>query len=760
MGDLPMSINMKVKTMMGLLLVAVMSVHAVAVTTEETEKKIAEAEARLDSLEEYTMSTTIGKDNVPVSVSGNFYTRLKNFYFTDLMPLFMKDKARTELESALQLVLGVYPNSYVNVWTVINLPFDFSGFFSNNRATNPNDGGYIQMERAPYHHHMDYYSATIWEEMTAGIDIRAGDWGAMLKAGGVLWVNASPFTVWDRDPAPRWLHSYETWEEEYEVSRLYKEKKFRPVKEGGRAFWTNRPFGGVMLDFYKMPLGLKSHFVIGEPRDADVATRDGLRLYAGASGDMEMAGTLDLRGQVYHARVAKDKIASSFEVGVNYLSMIFDPEIVFENSGVFHESNQIWTDSRRYYVNSHVASVDVKGNYGKFDMHIDIASSIDDTVNFGGGDSTLPLLYDSDEFIRLQTSGADVFTKQTALYAKLQTKHWEPITFEMIYVPKDFYSPYAHTTDSRNITWRKQEMYINNGTYRYSHNLMGGNFKFEPVFNRGRFDVIYGLHKQVEPVPDVIVFEHRLNGRKMWEAIHSWSKYNASLPIDQGLDDKSTAPEGRISLKGYDLRRIYAQRGGMRGGTWEVWEEFVPWQNRDQIDNNKPPMHEKWSSSLTFDMAYDIAHWVNFPRNMLLHAYTTLSGVSIEPIPVAYTQKWDDGMVIWSWFLLSEPAIALTNSFHIMGLFGLEIFKAENAWKYSSYDADGNEAVDSKGNPLEYEVAPIDYTQTAIGFGFDWDFAPRAGLHFRYRYATHDDNDSPKNNWKAHIVTAETKAWF
>jgi hypothetical protein len=47
-----------------------------------------------------------------------------------------------------------------------------------------------------------------------------------------------------------------------------------------------------------------------------------------------------------------------------------------------------------------------------------------------------------------------------------------------------------------------------------------------------------------------------------------------------------------------------------------------------------------------------------------------------------------------------------------------------------------------------------------LGAGFDWDFAPRAGLHVRYKYATHKDETNPLNNWKAHMVNAETKVWF
>jgi hypothetical protein len=58
------------------------------------------------------------------------------------------------------------------------------------------------------------------------------------------------------------------------------------------------------------------------------------------------------------------------------------------------------------------------------------------------------------------------------------------------------------------------------------------------------------------------------------------------------------------------------------------------------------------------------------------------------------------------------------------------------------------------------EHAPIDYLQLAYGLGFDWDFASRAGLHVRYKFATHDDKKLPSNQWSGHFFFAETKIWF
>ena len=68
-------------------------------------------------------------------------------------------------------------------------------------------------------------------------------------------------------------------------------------------------------------------------------------------------------------------------------------------------------------------------------------------------------------------------------------------------------------------------------------------------------------------------------------------------------------------------------------------------------------------------------------------------------------------------------------------------------------------AVYSKGG-YYYEQAPINILQTALGFGFDWDFSARAGLHFRYKWMTHSDETVSENDWKGHYIQVETKMWF
>lgn len=213
---------------------------------------------------------------------------------------------------------------------------------------------------------------------------------------------------------------------------------------------------------------------------------------------------------------------------------------------------------------------------------------------------------------------------------------------------------------------------------------------------------------------------------------------------------------------------MYRQQGGLRGGTWELWESFVAYENADQIKDSVVPSHVKWSSYLSIDAGYDIGHWFGTDRNIMLAGYAALSGVSKTIAPIAYSESQSD-MLLWSFFGQFEPAIAVTSTFHMVGILGLETWRAKNAFvqrPVTSVDSKGYTVGKSSSfysllNGYYYvEKAPINYLQTAIGFGFDWDFSDRVGFHARYKWMTHSDEVISENDWSGHYVTVETKMWF
>ena len=106
--------------------------------------------------------------------------------------------------------------------------------------------------------------------------------------------------------------------------------------------------------------------------------------------------------------------------------------------------------------------------------------------------------------------------------------------------------------------------------------------------------------------------------------------------------------------------------------------------------------------------------------------------------------------------------------FHVVGILGMETFRSEYGYRTNtpaSTISTTSSFAETADSPAQftthyYEKAPINYLETAIGLGFDWDFAERAGLHVRYKYMTHSDELISENDWHSHYIAAETKVWF
>lgn len=712
--------------------------------------------ASLDTLSGNMESTLLGKDDLPLAVSGYMAFRLKNFHYSERSPWVTNDIARTSVDAMLNVNIVAMPNSYITLFTNLMFPFDLTGLYTNSLGKQPTQVP-TNDERVLYDHSTDYYSSTINEELNVGVDIRAGVFGAYLTAGGVIWANTSPLAMWERETNPRFAWQYELFEDEKTVSTYYKEKSFKPVKEGGRAFWTNRSFGGVYANVYQLPFNMHAQFLVSQPADMDVGTRDGLRMYGGQPGELEMSGSYDYRGSVYAARLAKDKIADNLTVGLNYMGVVFDDAIIYED-----EFRGQWINAgyAPALLNTHVGTVDVRGNVTpKLYIMADVAVSATDSSVYYRSEEVADYEAESvNKGYSSETHESSMNTPQVGVYVKAQSKYIEgwPMTLEAIYLPKEFYSPYSLSNPSRFPGWRKDEAYLNGGSLRYSPNMMGLNLKIEPTFNRGYFDLQYGQHRQIDEGQDVIAFNYRLNGRNMWESSNSWTKHKPLFVADSGNSAGRYVARTGASNETSAGRKQYRQNGGLWGGTWELWESFVAYENASQISDGEIPTHAKWSSFFSFMGGYDIGHWFGTDRTIMMTGYAALSGVSSTFAPIAYSEEQKD-MLMTSFYGQFEPAVAVTPTFHVVGILGLETFRSEKAYVLEQYTST---VTDMPVNLFYYKKAPINYLETAMGLGFDWDLAGRVGLHVRYKYMTHSDETAPENDFHFHYISAETKAWF
>ncbi|MDR2731636.1 MAG: hypothetical protein LBB36_00275, partial [Fibromonadaceae bacterium] len=669
----------------------------------DAESKLQQVEERLDSLGEYASSTVIGKDDSPVAISGDFAVRFGHMDYTKTAILQGNEGMRTFVNSALNASIVVSPASFLTLFSNLYLPFDFSGFFTNDHAITPNRENFGSSaggtgERVQWFHPAnDFYGASIAENMLVGMDMRGGAFGATLLMGGVIWTTQSPLTVYERETSPRFVSQYELYEEEKVVSTYYKEKTFKPVKEGGRAFWTNRSFGGILLDVHTLPYNFKGQFLLSQPNSVDIGTRDGMRLNTRDNSENAMVGTYDYRGTVIGGRLAKEKIdfsQASLTLGANYMGVSFDPGQIYEID-VYNYDFIKYPDSSLKFENLHIASIDLKGNINpQLFLAFDLALSWDDTTVFRPTEGCMlgtrgVNCYDANE--NSSSRSKPVF----GFYAKVQSKHWEPTTLELIYLPKDFYSPYSMANPDRVSAWRKDQFYAGAGTFRYGPNMTGLNIKLEPEFNRGRFDLQYGIHRQIEEGADIVNFKYNLVGRYLWETSTSWTKHKPFFKADSGYSESTRRYTYRLAGTPYQTKfKLGDQSGGLRSGYGETWDAFVPYENaqdafycaqkdyysnydangnytgyKDGVNCNMPT-NVKWNSTVAIDMGYDIGHWFGTNRSIMLSLYTALSGVSTSFVPVAYTDKYENDMLMWNWFAQSEPAIASTPNFHAILIFG------------------------------------------------------------------------------------------
>ena len=126
--------------------------------------------AAMDTMSNNMESTLLGKDDLPLAVSGYMAFRLKNFQYTEPSPWVKDDRARTAVDATLNVNVVAMPNSYITLFTNLSFPFDMAGTYTNNLAKNPTNAP-SNDERVLYDHSTDYYSSTLNEEFNVGVDI-------------------------------------------------------------------------------------------------------------------------------------------------------------------------------------------------------------------------------------------------------------------------------------------------------------------------------------------------------------------------------------------------------------------------------------------------------------------------------------------------------------------------------------------------------------------------------------------------------------
>lgn len=799
-------------------------IEATAADTANRAQTAVHAQAP-DSLAEFRerlSDVNLSTSSEKVGFSGILYTRGFNHRYLDMPAYLWPDAARTALDANFTLKVGVNATSFLKAWSMISFGYDFGGHFQNakaNQHVRRVDVGPLvglpdtitgDMGRAPYIQDKNRETGRIFEDLSAGVDLRTGPVDANVRAGSALWLEGSPFTLWKRDPRPKLAWYYETYEPELSSYMYYTQKFFYRRNDLGRLSWPKKPFGGIEVDAFRLPGEMGLQFAFAQPANMLPTKTDG-NTY-NAPGDAEALGSINSMGQMYYGRLSKRRLVRDLTGGLNVLWVELPEDIINQT---IYSSTSTTTQGFRYqfrqgmdpfYTNPRVFSLDARGNLGsRHFVHADLALAYEDTVQY-----FLPDSLRNDTIWMKDASGAKfdgTFPRRRAAsglspagYVKLNSSGALPMETEVFFAAKAFWSPYALTEYA--VPVHRDEMKLGTGSFSYQPNLAGINWKVSPKLSTGFLSFTIGQHVQVDEGKDILRFQYNLNGREAWNASSSWSRTEPGRLLDEGVPYFNPKYEARLGegQRGNNPLYLQAQPGGLRGDDQELWEEFAAYDDLAQANAGVVNRSRKLASTLALDAGRDIGPLVGYPRTLMLAAYGAVNSIGRDLAGPANT----DQTLLWSALARLEAVLSVGPTFQVIGLLGAETWRSDKTYRNALYnkqntnadannrstylplfDANGDTLkVDGKtvvyNNILSYEPimsvtregdqranpyviavpSPIDYLQLAYGIGFDWDFTARAGLHVRYKFATHRDQYLPDNDWQGSFFFAETKLWF
>jgi hypothetical protein len=230
--------------------------------------------------------------------------------------------------------------------------------------------------------------------MCAGLAVRTIPASFWLKMGNILWTEASPLTIWKAQPRNTgW--DFLPYEIEQPINRYYDYNIAKGAKEG-RASWNKKALNGINLESINLPWDLYINAVYGIYERYDSDEREFVDwsndiAYAGdwPQTQAKQRGVGNTYNQVFHLRIAKNKLFDGMTIGFNYMDFIVQDAI--KNNPLFSAT---FFGSRSPYINGasgirdtafykqpQILSVDVKGPVNShLDIQADLALSVVDST--------------------------------------------------------------------------------------------------------------------------------------------------------------------------------------------------------------------------------------------------------------------------------------------------------------------------------------------------------------------------------------------
>ena len=206
----------------------------------------------------------------------------------------------------------------------------------------------------------------------------------------------------------------------------------------------------------------------------------------------------------------------------------------------------------------------------------------------------------------------------------------------------------------------------------------------------------------------------------------------------------------------------YSMSGSSMTKTDTKGNSGTPFTVDTTSSNGFVPVHSKNSFNFIGDWALDLGRYINYKNDLFISIYYEFSGITKEFSPMAFNYENSDVMLL-SHYIRSEPAIAITPNFYVLGLIGWEKWLAGTTWlpNYAN-DGEGHVIQDQYGHRTinGFKQSEIKTTDLAFGIGFDWDVVKSVSLHGRYKWYNHRDENIGQNNYDGQALALEIKAFF
>ena len=441
--------------------------------------------AGLDQYESMARRSILSGGSKPVSFAGEAIGHLVGSTYTTY-PDWMQADATQMKNSYATLRMGMVaaPNRNLRLWSKIafnNALLGSTASPSNAQGNGTQTGtslpaGYY---RSPTTGEAGFkVGSLVFEDMCAGLVAKVGPTTWSAKAGGVLWNELSPLTVWKMQPRI-FSWDYLPFELEQSTAQFYDYGTVKGEKSG-RAAWNKKPFQGLQLESVELPFGLYANgfwgvyegynknqpWLIPNDKNTELQMIDTFNNSSNPTAYRSYStkgiGIGDGYRWSYFLRFAKNDLPEGLAVGGNWFAYYVDPNYpkqwgyqastdlykaytsvqVSRNAFSVYKQDTTGTGTSKYtyaikdslgkgrqfinnyYVIPQVGSFDFRRNIpGGVNFHVDVAMSRSDSVFYKVTGKTWSSLnaFDADKGYTLRSSSKTAPTDMTTQVAVLDS---------------------------------------------------------------------------------------------------------------------------------------------------------------------------------------------------------------------------------------------------------------------------------------------------------------------------------------------------